>query len=64
MVSTESFLELYLKAKDRAMAALYALEGIMNATQPKTSLNLITRDLNYDTGLSNPPAMQFYDSIY
>jgi len=64
MVSSESFLDLYLKAKDRAMAALYALEGILNGGQPKASLNLITRDLNYDTGMSNPPAMQFYDPIY
>jgi hypothetical protein len=63
-VSSESFLDLYLKAKDRAMAALYALEGILNGVQPKASLNLITRDLNYDTGMSNPPAMQFYDPIY
>lgn len=64
MVSTDSFLDLYLQAKDRAMAVLYALEGIITMTQPKSSLNLITRDLTYDTGLKNPPEMQYYDPIY
>jgi len=64
LVSTESFPELYLKAKDRAMAALYALDGILNSSQPKASLNLITRDLSYDTGMKNSPEMKFYDPIY
>ncbi len=64
LVSTESFLDLYLKAKDRAQAALYALDGILNSTQPKASLNLILREYNYDTGMKNPPQMKFYNPIY
>jgi len=64
LVSTDSFLDLYMKAKDRAMAVLYALEGIITMNQPKSSLNLITRDLTYDTGLKNPPEMKYYDPIY
>ena len=64
LTSTESFLDLYQKAHKRAMAALYALEGILNMTQPKVALNLITCDLNYDTGMKNPPDMKFYDPIY
>jgi len=64
LVSTESFLDLYQKAKERAMAVLYALDGIITMSQPKASLNLITRDLTYDTGLKNPPEMKFYDPIY
>lgn len=64
LTSTDSFLDLYQKAHKRAMAALYALEGILNMTQPKVALNLITRDLNYDTGMQNPPDMKFYDPIY
>jgi len=64
LVSTDSFLDLYLKAKERAKAVLYALEGIITMTQPKASLNLITRDLTYDTGLKNPPEMKYYDPIY
>jgi len=64
LTSTESFLDLYLRAKNRAMAALYALEGIITMTQPKASLNLITRDLSYDTGMAKASAMVHYDPIY
>ncbi len=64
LVSTESFLDLYLKAKERAQAALYAFDGILNSTQPKASLNLILKDYSYDTGMKNPPQMAFYDPIY
>ena len=64
LVSTESFLDLFMKAKERAKAVLYALDGIITMSQPKSSLNLITRDLTYDTGLKNPPEMKFYDPIY
>jgi hypothetical protein len=64
LISTESFLDLFLRAKDRAMAALYALEGIITMTQPKAALNLITRDLSYDTGLPKLTAMTHYDPIY
>lgn len=64
LISTKSFTDLYQEATLRAAAGLYALNAIFYDHFKPESLNNLLQDRNYDTGLSNPPEMRFYQPIY
>lgn len=62
--STESFIDLYAGAHERAVGVLCALNDVMFKDAMPDQLITMIGEKTYDTGMKNPPEMSNFDPVY
>jgi hypothetical protein len=62
--STQSFLDLYAAAQQRAVGVLCALNDVLFKDSVTDQLISLIGDRTYDTGMKNPPEMTNFDPVY
>jgi len=63
-ISTESFLDLYASAQERAVGVLCAFNDVVYRDSMPEQLISLIGDRTYDTGMKNPPEMTNFDPVY
>jgi len=63
-ISTESFIDLYAGASERAVGVLCAFNDVLYKDSMPEQLISLIGDRTYDTGMKNPPEMTNFEPVY